>query len=188
MAGTETYASGDGAQQPMDAAKEKAQDVRAQAGEQLRKQVDERSTQAGDQLDRQVQDVRAVGDQLRDQGKDGPAKLAEQVADRGERLSSYLRDSDSDRIVRDLEQLGRKQPLAVVAGGIVVGFVASRFLKASSRNRSQASPQPVADRTAPALSPPAPVATPTPVTAPVDGGADLRPGGSIPTASPVGSL
>jgi len=62
MAGTETYASGDGAQQPMDAAKEKAQDVKAQAGDQLRKQVDERSTQVGDQLDQQVQDVRAVAD------------------------------------------------------------------------------------------------------------------------------
>jgi hypothetical protein len=185
MAGTETYGSGTEDQAPMDVAKEKAQDVKAQAGEQVRKQFDERSTQAGDQLSQQVQDVRAVGDQLREQGKDGPAKLADQVADRGERLSSYLRDSDADRLIRDLEDFGRQRPLAVVAAGVVAGFAASRFLKASSRSRGQTSAQPRSVGT-PALEAPRP--TPAPLNGATDGRSDRFVGDPSPAAPPVGAL
>ena len=76
-------------------------------------------------------DVRSVSEQLREQGKDQPAKLAEQAADRAERLGGYLRDNDADRILSDVEDFGRRQPWAVIAGGVAVGFLASRFLKAS---------------------------------------------------------
>ena len=40
-----------------------------------------------------------------------------------------------DRILADLEDFGRRQPLAVMGLGVVAGFVASRFIKASSRER-----------------------------------------------------
>jgi hypothetical protein len=82
-----------------------------------------------------AQDARSVGEELRRQGKDQPARIADQAADRAERLGSYLQESDADRILRDLEDLGRKQPWALVAGGLALGFVASRFLKASSQRR-----------------------------------------------------
>jgi len=104
---------------------------------QLRVQVDQRSTQAGEKVSATAQDVRSVSEQLRAQGKDGPAKLADQAAGRAERLGGYLKDSDADRILSDVEDLARRQPWAVVAGGIAVGFVASRFLKASSQQRYQ---------------------------------------------------
>src|SRR5918997_1293554 len=80
-------------------------------------------------------DIRSVADQLREQGKDQPAKLAEQAAQRAESLGDYLQRSDGDTILQDLEDLGRKQPWAVIAGGVVLGFAASRFLKASSTRR-----------------------------------------------------
>jgi hypothetical protein len=76
-----------------------------------------------------------VSDELREQGKDGPAKLADQAAERAEKVSRYLRDSDADRILGDVEDFGRKQPWAVIAGGVALGLVASRFLKASSGRR-----------------------------------------------------
>jgi hypothetical protein len=82
-----------------------------------------------------------VSEQLREQGKDQPAKLADQAADRAERLGSYLTESDADRILGDIEDFGRRQPLAIVAGGLALGFVASRFLKASSQTRYRASSQ-----------------------------------------------
>jgi hypothetical protein len=72
---------------------------------------------------------------LRQQGKDQPAKLAEQAADRAERLGDYLKNSDADRILQDVEDFGRRQPWAVIAGGVALGLVASRFLKASSTRR-----------------------------------------------------
>jgi len=97
-------------------------------------------------------DVRAVSASLREQGKDQPAKLAEQAADRAERLGSYLRESDADRILGDVEDFGRRQPWAVIAGGVTLGLVASRFLKASSIDRyEQRSSVPRRDPVVPAV-------------------------------------
>ena len=120
-------------------AKAKAQDTAGQAkekvGAQLRSQVDQRSTDVGHRVGSVAADARAVGESLREQGKEQPARLAEQAADRAERLGSYLRQSDADRILGDVEDFGRRQPWAVIAGGVVLGLVASRFLKASSIDR-----------------------------------------------------
>jgi hypothetical protein len=116
-------------------AKEQAQQATGQAKGALRSQVDQRSTEAGEKVGGLASDVRSVGDQLREQGKDQPAKLADQAADRAERLGSYLKDNDADRILGDIEDFGRRQPWVVIAGGVALGFVASRFLKASSTRR-----------------------------------------------------
>jgi hypothetical protein len=122
-----------------DQAKEKAQAAAGQAkekaGSQLRSQVDQRSTDAGHRVGGLASDVRAVSESLREQGKDQPAKLAEQAADRAERLGSYLKESDAHRILGDVEDFGRRQPWAVIAGGVALGLVASRVLKASSIDR-----------------------------------------------------
>ncbi len=118
-----------------DQAKEKAQEAAGQAKGALRTQVDQRSTDAGQRVGGFASDVRSVGEQLREQGSDQPAKLADQAAERAERLGSYLSESDADRILGDIEDFGRRQPWAVIAGGVAVGLVASRFLKASSSNR-----------------------------------------------------
>lgn len=67
--------------------------------------------------------------------KDGPAKLAEQAADRAEKFGHWLTHSDADKILSDIEDFARKQPMAVVFGG----FAASRFLKASSEERASVS-------------------------------------------------
>jgi hypothetical protein len=125
----------DKAQQATNAAKDQAQQAAGQAKGALRTQVDQRSTQAGERVSGFVSDVRSVSDQLRQQGKDQPAKLAEQAAARAERVGDYLKQSDADRILGDVEDFGRRQPWAVIAGGVTLGLVASRFLKASSSRR-----------------------------------------------------
>ena len=121
-------------------AQDKAQGALGQARGRLREQVDQRSTQAGDQVHSAVQDVRGVAEQLRGQGKDTPARVAEQVADRAESFGTYLRDADGERLLRDVEDVARRQPWLVAAGGLALGFAASRFLKASSSRRYQGGP------------------------------------------------
>src|SRR5918994_3020223 len=135
-----------GTGQAKEKVQETAQQAAGQARGQLRRQVDERSTQAGEQVNSTAADVRSVAQQLREQGKEQPAKIAEQAADRAERLGSYLTQSDGERILRDVEDFGRKQPWAVVFGGLAAGFLASRFLKASSSRRAQTEYQPPAQR------------------------------------------
>jgi hypothetical protein len=121
-------------------AQEKAQGALGQARGRLRDQVDQRSTQAGDQVQSAAQDVRNVAEQLRGQGKDTPARVAEQVADRAESFGTYLRDADGERLLRDVEDFARRQPMLVAASALALGFAASRFLKASSSRRYQAGP------------------------------------------------
>ena len=127
--------SGSTAEQAKEKAKEQAQQAAGQAKTTLRSQVDQRSTQAGERVGGFASDARSVGEQLRQQGKEQPAKLAEQAAERAERLGDYLKNNDADRILGDVEDFGRRQPWVVIAGGVAVGLVASRFLKASSSRR-----------------------------------------------------
>jgi hypothetical protein len=118
-------------------AKEQAQQAKQQAGGRLRTEVDRRSTEAGERVKSQASDLRSVGEQLRQQGQEGPAKVADQVAERAERVGGYLHESDGERILNDVEDLARRNPWAVVAGGVVLGIAAARLLKASSVERSQ---------------------------------------------------
>jgi hypothetical protein len=128
---------GSTAQQAKDKAQETAQRTAGEAKARMRDQVDQRSTEAGHRVGAAAQDARSVSDELRKQGKDQPAKLIEQVADRAESLRDYLQRSDGETIVRDVEDFGRQRPWAVIAGGVALGFAASRFLKASSTRRSE---------------------------------------------------
>jgi hypothetical protein len=118
-------------------AHEKAQQAAGNVQDRLRDQLDQRSSQAATQITDQASDLRAVGQILREQGKDGPAKLADQLAQYAEKAGGYLRDKDSHALLRDAEDFGRRQPWAIAAGGVALGFAASRFLKASSSERYQ---------------------------------------------------
>jgi hypothetical protein len=101
----------------------------------VRSEVDTRSTQAGEQAETVAQDVRSVGEHLRSEGKDKPAELADKAAERVAQIGDYLKRSDGDAILRDVERVGREKPWAVMAGGLALGIAASRFLKASSSRR-----------------------------------------------------
>jgi ElaB/YqjD/DUF883 family membrane-anchored ribosome-binding protein len=121
--------------QAQDKAREAAGQVRGRASQ----EVDRRSTQAGEQVSSNAGDARSVAEELRKQGKDTPARYVDQAADRAERLGGYLQESDGDRILRDVEDFARRNPWAVAAGGLVLGFAASRMLKASSGARHRSS-------------------------------------------------
>jgi hypothetical protein len=122
-------------QEALGQAQEKGQQAAAQAKSKLREQVDQRSSQAAEQVNQQASDLRSVSQSLRDQGKEGPAKAADRLAGYAEKAGSYLREKDSDALLADVEDFGRRQPWAVGAGALVLGFAASRFLKASSSRR-----------------------------------------------------
>jgi vacuolar-type H+-ATPase subunit H len=116
-------------------AQEKGQQATAQAKDKLREQLDQRSSQAAGQITQQASDLRAVSNSLREQGKDGPASAAGRLADYAEKAGGYLQQKDSDGLLADAEDLARRQPWAVAAGALALGFAASRFLKASSSKR-----------------------------------------------------
>ena len=116
---------------------EKAQQAKHQVGDRLREQLDERSSQAGEQVQSFAAAMRRTSRQLEDEGKEGPARYAEQVAGYVERAGTYLKDKSANSIFSDAEDLACRRPWMVAGGAVVVGLVASRFLKASGERRQQ---------------------------------------------------
>lgn len=133
---------GEQMQQARDTVQETAQRAVGQAQEQVgrargqvREQVDQRLSQAGERAGATAKDLRTVADELRRIDKESTAKVAEELAQRVDGVGRYLGSADAERLLRDVEDFGRRQPWAVVAGGLALGFIASRVLKASSGRR-----------------------------------------------------
>ena len=114
---------------------EQAQQAKGQARDRLSRELSTRSTDAGEQVRSTATALRESGNSLRQQGKTRPADTMDRVADQAERLAGYLSEADGNRMLRDVERLARQQPWAFTIGGVVAGFFASRFLKASSQQR-----------------------------------------------------
>jgi len=114
---------------------QRAQDVAGEAQIKVRDQIDQRSTQVGEQVASSAVALRAGADELVRQGNQSAADAAHRAAAQAERLGIYLQDADANRILADVEDVARKNPWAVVVGGVLVGAAAARFLKASSSRR-----------------------------------------------------
>lgn len=170
---------GSDVQQKMSDVAGQATDKVRRAGETARGQVEEqvgqRSTQAGDQVASVGDAMRQAGEQLRSQGNDLPAQLAGQAAAQTDRLARYLRESDGETILRDVQDFARRQPWIVAGIGLAVGLGAARLLKASgSRARGggaetegSAPMLPADPAEAAAAEPSAPYAAPPPSPSPV---------------------
>lgn len=116
-----------------------AHDVKSRTREQFRSQLAERSTQVGEQTASAAYAMRRASAQLREDGNERVAGMVDAVADRGQQLGEYLRDADGEHLLRDIEEFARRQPWLMVGGSAVVGFLGSRFMKASSHGRYHAS-------------------------------------------------
>ena len=142
---TPTEQLGSATGQASDALQDKTQEVSQQlrrSSDQAQRRVVEevtvRSRQAGEQVDAVGRALRSSADQLRGEGQGAASSAVEQAVEKLDQLAEYLKRSDGDRILSDLENFGRRQPWAVILGGVTVGFAVSRFLKASSSRRYEA--------------------------------------------------
>jgi hypothetical protein len=116
----------------------KAGEVREDAAFRIREQVGQRSNQAGEQIEAVAQALRSGGEQLRTEGKASSADLVENLARRADDLGGYLKGTDADRILGDVEDFARRRPWLVAGAAAVAGFVTSRLVKASSDRRYEA--------------------------------------------------
>ena len=110
--------------------------VREKAEEGMRGQLESAGRKAGAQVSAMTDALRRTGEQLRTEGKDQPARMVEKVAERGERLGGYLERSEPRQVLHDAEDAARQRPWLVAGMAFAGGIVASRFLKASSDDRS----------------------------------------------------
>jgi hypothetical protein len=124
-----------GMEQVKDKVGEATDQAKGKTREQLRSQLDQRSTQAGDQASSTASALRRASEQLRTEGNERMANAIDAIADRSQRFGSYLTNTDGERLLNDVEGYARKQPWLMAGAGAVAGFLASRFVKATSSNR-----------------------------------------------------
>ena len=129
----------DQVQQAATSVKDRAQQAKDQAQTRVRDEVDRRSTEVGNQLTAVATAVRSSGEQLRQEGNDASARLVERGADRIESLGDYLARTDGDALLRQVESYGQRHPWFVAGGGLLLGFAAARFLKASQSRTANGS-------------------------------------------------
>lgn len=117
-------------------------DIRRQA-ESTVSTVTEQATQTAEtQLSKQKEEaastLHAVAEAIRDGGQrmrsEQPkvASLAEQAATKVDEVSSYIREHEVRDFVREAESFARRERLLFLGGAFALGFLAARFLKASS--------------------------------------------------------
>jgi hypothetical protein len=133
--------------QAQDKVQETAQQASTAATRAVREQVEMRAGQTGTELRSVAGAMRRSGHSLHADGNERAANVVDTVAHRLESLAGYLTESSGDKMLSDVERFGRRQPWSMIGAGLGLGFVASRFLKASSRNRY------VATQGSPALTP-----------------------------------
>jgi ElaB/YqjD/DUF883 family membrane-anchored ribosome-binding protein len=137
------HAGGDGSAvgDKVDQAKEVVSAQATEAAERgrglVQDQLDHRSSQLGEQVGSASQTFRQVAEQSRVQGNQQQARMAEMAADRSERLGSFLREADGERMLSEVEEFARRQPWVIAGAGLAIGFVLARALKASSSDRYQ---------------------------------------------------
>jgi hypothetical protein len=116
-------------------AQQQVQQQAAHAGGRLKEQIDRRSTELGTQGRSLARALHRAGEQLHGEGDQAPARLAHAAADQIERASGYLTGTSADRLLDDVEAQARRRPWLAAGAGALLGFAASRLLKASSGRR-----------------------------------------------------
>ena len=124
-------------EQPAEKAKEEVKASTQQAKGKIQEQVSSASTTASEQMKVTAEGLRSLSKDLREKDQSTPAGWIEQAADKAEQLGSYLEEADAKRLMRDLEDFGRRNPGALALGGLAAGFAIARFVKASSPSESE---------------------------------------------------
>ncbi len=138
------------AQQVVQQTQEKAGRVLGQVGSQVKSRLESQKDLAAQGLANVALAVRQTGQHLRDQEQQGLSQYADQAAEAAENLSGYLRRTDLDQITGQAETFVRSRPALFLGAVFTLGFLASRFLKSSSRGGSSATNGAAAPRPLPA--------------------------------------
>jgi hypothetical protein len=121
-------------QQLIQQTQQKAGEVVDRAREQVRSQFADQKERAAGSLESAADALRQAGQGLRDHDQRVLGDYVQGAAEMVERVSDYLSRRDMDQLVREVEDLARRQPSLFVGGAFALGFLAARFLKSSRSN------------------------------------------------------
>jgi hypothetical protein len=123
---------------------EKAGDVMDQAREQTGQVVDKARGSAFQMMDQQkgraadglggvAHALHQTGDNLQGADQGALGQYAHRAADTVDQISQQLRNKSVDQLLSEAENFARREPEVFLGGAVLLGLLASRFLKASNR-------------------------------------------------------
>jgi len=134
-ASASSFGAGGSTADTMDQAKEKLADAASRAGDKVASRLDVQKDRAAQGLGSVAQALRQASDQIRNE-QEGAAvhEYVVSAANQVERLSRYLRSTETREMVSGLERFARQQPALFVGGAFMLGLLGARFLKSSSQS------------------------------------------------------
>lgn len=117
--------------QSAEGAKHKAKDMASQAKERARSKGEQQKARATDEIEMLATALHDAGSQL-DRENMATGRFIHAAADRLQNISERLDSRDVDGLVREGRRWARHNPAAFLGSAVAVGFLASRFMKASS--------------------------------------------------------
>jgi hypothetical protein len=119
----------------VDSARDSLSGAATKAGTTVVAGINSQKTKAADGLGSVARALRQSGEELRTQ--DPSTALPQYIstaADQVERFSGYLRSNSVSDMVGGVEDFARRQPAIFIGSACVLGLLAARFLKSSSRS------------------------------------------------------
>lgn len=98
-------------------------------------QVDRGREQTAEGLTKLADSMRRASGELADE-QPMVHNVTQTIAEQTERVASYLRETDAREIVRNVEEMARRQPLAFLGGAFVLGLIGARVLKMAAGGQS----------------------------------------------------
>jgi hypothetical protein len=131
----QTSNQGGGAHELLQHAKQTTSEVVDQVQEQAGSRLNRQKDEAANDLQRLAGAVRRMGDELHG-GEQGPlaqyaAQYGQKAAEGIDRLTNYLRTTDTKQLFSEIENFGRRQPALMIGGAFLLGLAGARFLKSS---------------------------------------------------------
>jgi hypothetical protein len=120
--------AGDTVDQLRNQAGDTVEKVKTQANDQLGTQM----TQAGLSLATVADAVETLSEQLRRGNQVLLADYADRAGGQVDQMATYLRQSDPNKVLHDIEDFAQREPVLFLAGAFAIGLLGTRFLKSSS--------------------------------------------------------
>lgn len=128
--GTTRASEIDDSRSTTDQVKNKAREAGQRAAERIESQASKQKERATGELGAIASALREAGDRL-DRDNMMSSRLVQAAADKLDDLSTSLDNRDIGEMVSEVRRWGRRNPGAFIGAAVAVGFLASRFLKAS---------------------------------------------------------
>lgn len=112
-------------------AREVVQQAKERAGERIESRISDSKSRAAETLSGVASTLLSSSQQLREQ-HDGAGRAIERAAEGVDRFATYLQQTDVDDVMDQVYEFARRQPAAFIGGAFALGFIASRFIKATT--------------------------------------------------------